>query len=304
MSKEVFIPFRPHSATLAVIDQANTIIAEYARQGFKLTVRQLYYQFVARDLLDENTLAEYRRLGSIIKNGRNGGLIDWDAIEDRTREVNTHASWDNPADIIESAASSYRNNPWAGQRYRAEVWIEKEALLGVIEDVCDEFRVPYYAHRGNDSTTLQYEAGKRFARFLDQGQIPLVLHLADHDPNGMDMTRDNEKRLALYARDDIEVRRLALNLDQVRQYSPPPNFVKEDDKRTKAYKDRFGTDECWELDALSPTVIADLIRIELEGMIDPARWRGSLAKEERGRKLLSLAADNWTKVEKLLGKQR
>jgi hypothetical protein len=64
---------------------------------------------------------------------------------------------------------------------------------------------------------------------LDQGLIPLVLHLADHDPNGIDMTRDNIERLALYAHTDIEVRRIALNMDQINRYRPPPSFVKEGD---------------------------------------------------------------------------
>jgi hypothetical protein len=184
---------------------------------------------------------------------------------------------------------------WRGQRYRPEVWIEKEALLGVIEGVCTELRVPYFAHRGNNSQTLQYQAGKRFARYLDLGLIPLVLHLADHDPNGIDMTRDNVERLALYARAPIEVRRIALSLDQVRQYIPPPNFVKEADTRTGGYRERFGTDECWELDALSPTVIANLIRTENEALIDPKRWRAAIASEERGRKQIAAVA----KVEKI-----
>jgi hypothetical protein len=121
----------------------------------------------------------------------------------------------------------------------------------VIEDVCTEFRVPYFAHRGNNSQTLQYEAGKRFAEFFDHGLIPVVLHLADHDPKGIDMTRDNRERLALYARDEVEVRRIALNMDQVRQHAPPPNFAKETDTLFGAYVERFGTEECWELDAPS-----------------------------------------------------
>ena len=180
------------------------------------------------------------------------------------------------------------------------MWIEKDALIGVIEGVCTELRVPYFAHRGNNSQTLQYQAGRRFAAYLDRGLIPLVLHLADHDPNGIDMTRDNIERLALYARADIEVRRIALNMDQVRRYSPPPSFVKEGDTRTTGYRERFGTDECWELDALSPAVIADLIRSEIEGLIDQRAWRAALASEQQGSELLAGVAKNWTKVEKLL----
>jgi hypothetical protein len=123
---------------------------------------------------------------------------------------------------------------------------------------------------------------------------PLVLHLADHDPNGIDMTRDNEERLKLYARRRIIVKRIALNMDQVRLHNPPANFVKEDDKRTAAYREQFGTDECWELDALAPTVITDLIRNAINGLIDQDRWRKAMAHEQRGRKLVADIAANWT----------
>jgi hypothetical protein len=302
MSTEVFIPYKPHTATLVVVDRANAIIDEYLDQDFKLTLRQLFYQFVARDYI-ENTMRQYKTLGRIIRNARDGGLIDWDAIEDRTREVHNHVFWDNSAHRIRSAARFYREDLWANQCYRPEVWIEKDALLNVVEGICTEYRVPYFAHRGNNSQTLQYQAGKRFAEYLDQGLIPIVLHLADHDPNGVDMSRDNEKRLVLYTRAPVEVRRIALNMDQVRQYSPPPNFVKDGDTRTSGYRERFGTDQCWELDALSPAVIADLIRTEVEALIEPRTWRKAQASERRGRKLLDAVAGNWSRVEKLLAKR-
>src|SRR6516165_5027467 len=285
MACELFIPWKPHAGTLAIVEQANTIIEEYLAQTFRLTLRQLFYQFVARALL-ENLFTQYKRLGNIIRNARDAGLIDWDAIEDRTRTVNTHAFWNSPSHIISDDAEVYREDLWKGQRYRPEVWIEKDALIGVIEGVCTELRVPYFAHRGNNSQTLQYQAGKRFAGYLDEGLIPLVLHLADHDPNGIDMTRDNIERLALYARAEIEVRRIPLNMEQVQRYSPPPSFVKEGDTRTTGYRERFGTDECWELDALSPAVIADLIRSEIEGLIDQRAWRAALASEQQGSELL------------------
>ena len=267
MSREVFIRWKPHAATLVVVEQANSIIEEYQAQGFALTLRQLFYQFVSRGQL-ENRRNEYKRLGIIVRNARDGGMVDWDAIEDRTREVNTHSAWGSPADVIRSAANSYQLDLWDAQRYRPEVWIEKDALLGVIEGVCTEYRV-------------------------------LVLHLADHDPSGIDMTRDNIERLRLYARDDIEVCRVALNMDQVEQYNPPPNFVKEKDSLTAAYREQFGTDECWELDALSPTVIAELIRKELVRLVEPKAWSKTTRREKRDHKLLEAVATNWAKVEKL-----
>jgi hypothetical protein len=291
MAREVFVPYRPQKATLAIVEQANTIIAEYLDQGLKLTLRQLFYQFVARALL-ENVFQNYKRLGRIVSDARDGGLIDWDAMEDRVREVHTHSAWDDPADMIDTAARWYAENLWRGQMYRPEVWIEKAALLGVVEGVCNELRVPYFATIGNSSQPLLYDAGKRFATYLDRGLTPLVLHLADHNPNGIDMTRDVMERLAHYTRADIEVRRIALNMDQVRAYAPPPNFVKESDARTPAYRAQFGTDDCWELDALSPTVIADLIRTEVEALIDQESWSEAQADEAANRDLLDRAAGN------------
>src|SRR5712671_3844681 len=299
MSHEAFVETKFHKSTLAVIQQANAIIAEYEAQGFTLTLRQLYYQFVARDLI-ENRQSEYKHLGGIIKDARRAGLIDWAAIEDRTREVHTHSSWDSPACIIDAVARQYREDPWQDQHYRPEVWIEKDALLGVIEGVCTEWRVPYFACRGNNSESLQYQAGKRFEEYLDEGLTPIVLHLGDHDPNGIDMTRDNRDRLAMFARQDIEVRRLALNMDQVERYRPPPNFAKETDSRYAAYVRQFGTTECWELDALAPTVIAGLVHAEVEALIDHDAWNAARPKKEQHRAALANASANWAEVEKFL----
>src|SRR5262249_31320020 len=193
-----FITNRFQRKTLVVIEQANAIIAEYEARGFVLTLRQLYYQFVARGLL-ENSQQSYKRLGVTVNDARQAGMIDWEAIEDRTRHLRTHDAWSDPADIIGSAAASYREDLWASQRYRPEVWIEKDALLGVIEGVCSEFRLPYFACRGNNAQSEQYKAGKRHAEHLAAGLQPIVLHLGDHGPNGLDMTRCNEEPLALFA---------------------------------------------------------------------------------------------------------
>jgi hypothetical protein len=170
--------------------------------------------------------------------------------------VNTHSAWASPRDILDSAAGSYREDLWAGQKYRPEVWIEKDALIGVVEGVCTHFRVPYFAIRGNVSQTLAHEAERRFEKYLDQGLTPIVLHLVDHDPTGIDMTRDLTGRLHLYAGEYVEVRRVALTIEQVEEYNPPPNPAKEKDSRFAKYAAQFGTDS-WELDALSPAVIAD-----------------------------------------------
>jgi hypothetical protein len=297
--KQKYQDVRFQAKTLALIEQANTILDEYAAQGFTMTLRQLFYQFVARDLI-ENTYANYKLVGRTVSDARLAGLIDWDSIEDRTRSLNTHSSWHDPAAIIRSAALSYREDIWKGQHYRPEVWIEKAALVGVVEPICNEYRVPYFATIGNNSQTEQREAGERFADHIANGLTPVVLHLGDHDPNGLDMTRDNRDRLTMFASNDIEVRRVALNMDQVEEYNPPPNFAKEADSRYADYVARYG-EKCGELDALAPPVLAGLIRDELAGMIDAAQWRKREAAERRNRAMLDKVAANWTLVKKAVG---
>jgi hypothetical protein len=114
------------------------------------------------------------------------------------------------------------------------------------------------------------------------------------------MTRDLRERLKRYARHKIEVRRIALTMEQVEEYQPPPNFVKEADARTGSYREQFDTDECWELDALSPTVIADLIRTEVKGLIEAKAWKRAEKQEQRGKKLLTSVSENWSDVESML----
>jgi hypothetical protein len=291
------VRFRP--ATLALIEHANRIIDEYQALGFTLTLRQLFYQFVSRPALGlENSVGDYKRLGRTVTDARRGGLIDWGAIEDRTRNVRSLPTWDDPSSIVSACAYQYREDVWANQIYRPEVWIEKDALTGVIEGVSEEFRAPWFSCRGNVSDSEMYAAGKRFERIVGQGQVPIVLHLGDHDPNGLDMTRDVQDRLAMFARQDIEVRRLALNLDQTAGL--PPNFAKETDSRYAAYVRRFEATDCWELDALAPNVISDLVRDELDNLIDPAAWASAIADENDNRSILTAAAGNWSLVKSAL----
>jgi hypothetical protein len=287
MPCELFLEQGFSVGSLLIIKQANEIIAEYQDQDFRLSLRQLFYQFVSRGLL-ANDQSQYRRLQHTLVNARNAGLVDWDAIEDRTRVLEEWTTFRNPAEAIDVVARQYREDPWLKQQYRPEVWIEKEALIGVIEDVCKEYLVPYLAHRGGNSASVMYEAGKRFAAILDHGQTPVVFHLADHDPTGIHMTEDTERRLEMYADEWIRVDRLGLTMAQVRRYRPPPNMAKESDTRYDEYRRQFGT-QCWELDALSPTVIADLIRTNLDNLIDQKLWQASLRKEQRNRATLEQA---------------
>jgi hypothetical protein len=280
-----------------MIVDAEDIINEFIDQGFKLTLRQLYYQFVARGLI-ENTERSYKNLGNLINKARMAGLLDWDAIEDRTRNIEKNSHWSNPQEIIRTAAKSFQLDKWKGQDFRAEVWIEKEALVSVIEDVCSELDVTYLACRGYMSQSEMYVAAKRLIKYNEDDLECVIVHLGDLDPSGIDMTRDIEDRLLTFGA-DVEVRRIALNRDQIDLYNPPPNPAKVSDTRYEAYCLEHG-DKSWELDALKPGVIVDLIRDEVEGILDIDMFNDRVEEEEKQVNYLKKVAKNWDKVVKAI----
>jgi hypothetical protein len=131
MPKICYAPKKFSEASAAKILIINQIIEEYMRQGFDLTLRQLYYQLVSRDYI-ANNVREYKNLGVLVSDARLAGLIDWNSIVDRVRSLQRVPSWNDPADIIKSAAYGYKIDFWQNQDFRPEVWIEKNALIGVI----------------------------------------------------------------------------------------------------------------------------------------------------------------------------
>jgi hypothetical protein len=297
MPRICYVKKRFRAEYLQMIRQANEIIAEYAAAGYDLTLRQLYYQFVARGLL-ENNMPNYKKLGNVVNDARLAGLIDWNHITDRTRGLESLSTWNTPASIVGACASQYRVDKWETQPYRVECWIEKEALAGVFERICNELRVPYLSCRGYTSQSEMWRAGMRLKDFVDGGQNVLILHFGDHDPSGIDMSRDITERLEMFM-GGVEFKRLALNMDQVNEYTPPPNPAKLTDTRATAYISRFG-DESWELDALEPQVLSDLVRHAVEDVMDEDAWQEQTEKEEEGKRLLGEVASNWDKITRKL----
>lgn len=296
--KICYIPKDFQKRSRAIIVAANDIIEQYQAQGFTLTLRQLYYQFVARDLIP-NSQQSYKNLGSVINDARLAGYIDWYAIEDRTRNLRGLTHWENPEEIIENSARGYQIDLWEDQPYRPEVWIEKDALVGVIERVCENNDVDYFACRGYNSQSEQWSAGQRILRRQRLGQTVVIIHLGDHDPSGINMSEDNLSRLSMFAEQRIELRRIALNMDQVTQYNPPPNPAKITDSRYERYIQEYGP-ECWELDALEPAVIENLIQAEIDSVRDQELWDASNERQEEEREQLQRIADNWTEINQWL----
>lgn len=272
MTKQCYMDKRFKADTLALIDTINEIVDEYEAEGYVLTTRQLYYQLVARDIIP-NTLQEYKRAAGIINDGKLAGLIDWDMLEDRTRSFVRRSRWDSPTSLIDACADQYHQDMWIGQSRRVFVIVEKEALVGVLERVCHRYDTPLLAARGYPSSTVLREfALSDVIPAMHEGQHGLILHLGDHDPSGIDMTRDLLERLRMFAGRSFDLKRIALNMSQVEELDPPENPAKSTDSRFASYLRQYGTSS-WELDALPPQYLDQLVSGHIEDVLDHGAWR-------------------------------
>lgn len=296
--KECFVKEKFTKVSLGRISLINQIIEEYQNQGFGLTLRQLYYQLVSRDIIPNNP-SEYDKIGYLVNKARRNGLIDWDAIEDRTRYLRWCNHFTGPGDAIHDTAMGYSIDLWDGQPNHLEVWCEKDAVIDIVGQACRKFDVDFMSCRGNCSTTEAYKAGKRLERKAREGKNPIILYLGDHDPNGLDMTRDIKERLEEYGRINIDIQRIALTIDQINQYALPPNPVKKTDTRCKSYIEKYG-ELSWELDALEPKVLVDLIETSIIKHLDMDAFKARECQEREERDFLLKAANQWSSITQFL----
>lgn len=312
------------------LELINTIIEEYQQEGYVLTLRQLYYQLVSRDVVP-NTPAEYEKLSVLLKEGRMGGIVDWNAIEDRLRKPSTPSSWESPMALLIAAANQFALPRMKGQGTYIEVWVEKDALSGVLERVTAPYHIPIMVNRGYSSASAMHDA---YERFMSQIKYPgtakkiRILYLGDFDPSGIDMLRDVEGRICEFflgrfgafekfvvsctvrgkpgkksclhfphlwkkickekLNIDFAIVPIALTKEQIDEYQPPPNPAKRTDTRFNKFEANHG-DTSWEVDALRPEVLNEILTTAIEEHIDRELFDSIKSEEWQGHlKLLSL----------------
>jgi len=280
--KKRFVTKAFREESLLRIAVANEIITTYLGMGLRLTLRQLYYQFVAHHGLP-NTERSYKGLAGLMSDARLAGLVDWDAIEDRGREPDTPSEWDGLPSLVESALRAYRLPRWEDQDYYAELWVEKQALAGVLSPLARNHHVTLMVNKGYSSTSAMYESSRRFRSHENKKLV--LFYLGDHDPSGEDMVRDIRDRMEIFGVFDLKVEKLALTMAQVQQYQPPPNPAKLTDPRAGRYIAEHG-DSSWEVDALDPNTLADLINEAFEEVIDRDAMDEVIEREEEGKRKL------------------
>jgi len=321
----------PQPKAQAIIDYANDVCERYARQGLDLTLRQVYYQFISADLLP-NTEKSYNSLGNTLSKARMAGMLDWDYITDRGRVGAPGLTRDStPDEHVMRAVNWHSLDIWSTQETRVEVWVEKDALSQVIEQAASPLGADTFACKGYVSSSAMWQAAQRFSEYALNGQKVVIVHLGDHDPSGIDMTRDIKERLSRFMAGDfltergyygdeiagylgkgttqhtmegvldwaseayeltgeaLTIERIALNMDQIRQYTPPPNPAKVTDSRAKDYIERYGR-QSWELDALDPSILNNLIQTAIRGHLDVEKFNERVRQQEAERDLIREAA--------------
>lgn len=298
----------------------NEIIKEYQAQDLVLTLRQLYYQLVSRDVIP-NKQSEYAKLSTLLKEGRMGGIVDWDAIEDRLRKPYTPASFETPQEIIEAAHKQYRKDRMRGQDTYIEVWVEKDALSGVLKRVTSQYGVPILVNRGYSSCSSMFDSYNRFKDSMDDKSKTVILYLGDYDPSGIDMIRDIKERtrefflrhfiheieseaaaeqepsvrsnnFIIWFDNYFEIVPIALTRAQIDKYDPPENPAKRTDPRAKEFIKKHGSSS-WEVDALRPEVLNSILKNNIEKRIDLSIYEDILEEEKEDRNNLEKIKDNY-----------
>jgi hypothetical protein len=246
-----------HKKTLMIIETARGILSEHR----PMTVRQVFYQLVSRQVI-ENTKGSYAGISNILVTARQEGIIPWDQIDDRLRRPRTVSMWDGLADFAETAINVYKRNVWATQENIIEVWLEKDALSGIFEDVLNPYGVALNVGRGYDSWTSIHNAALRYGN----GENVVILYFGDFDPSGEDMIRSLQQRLAFF-RTRPEIIKKALTHEDIKTYSLPPDFTKKTDTRAKDFIKKHG-DISVELDALPIDVLKQRIIEGVESYMD------------------------------------
>lgn len=254
-----------HRKSQALLAQVQKIISEY---DFALTLRQIYYQLVARQIIP-NQQRYYMKLSRLCVIGRDEGLLSEDAFADRLRQVDKPSSWLDLADFMDTVREAYRKDKWADQDCYIEIWTEKDALRGVITPITHYYDVSLLVVRGQVSRTAIYESYSRFAKKMKDGKDCYLYYFGDFDPSGLSIYHSLAERLEAFgvAGRFINFERVALTPEQIQAYNLPQDPGKATDPNFKRFVSEYG-DNVVELDSLPPDVLRGLVKHYISASLD------------------------------------
>lgn len=260
------------------------------------TIRQLFYQLLPTGLI-ANSRHGYQRvsLALVMAKARNDGRVPFDYIVDRSRPEYTPNVFTDAANYARVVKRGYRKDYWSTQPEYVELWAEKDAIVGSIQDLTEELGITVRVGRGFLSTTKAHEIAEHFESF----DKPItVFYLGDHDPSGRAIESDLYKRILNYGTYDgfdFDLRRLAIHKADITKFRLPPLRIKDGDSRSTSFRKKYGT-ECVELDALPPTELRKRIRDAVEDLTDLELWSKSVAVEKAELASIRDFADKWSAI--------
>ncbi|MHB1420472.1 MAG: hypothetical protein ACYCX4_12970 [Bacillota bacterium] len=244
--------------TLDLISAAHQVLQEYN----PMTLRQVYYQLVSRHVID-NKRSEYQKLSSALVKARQEGIIPWEWVEDRVRQPRTVNMWRDLPDFMDTVRKAYRRDVWSTQPQYVEVWLEKDALSGIFSDITKEYGITLVVGRGYNSWSAFKDAEARFLRY---NRPVSILYFGDFDPSGEDIVRALDESINFFGISPT-IEKVALTMQDIRDYNLPPDFAKKTDSRAKVFIKQYG-DVAVELDALPLPVLQAKIKDSIEANID------------------------------------
>jgi hypothetical protein len=262
-----------------------------AEETKPITGRGIGYKLLAAGLI--GGMDEMPKVYRALVVAREDGDIPWDWIVDETRDLELIATWMNPGHCADGFY--YRRDLWQTQPKRVEVWSEKGTVRGVIWPILARFGVGFRVLHGFNSATCMWNASQN-----GHDDRPLVaLYIGDWDPSGMCMSeRDIPERIARYGGNHVEFRRIALTAEQTQSLRPFSVETKRRDPRYAWFKQNYG-DECWELDAMDPRHLRELVEGGINTLIDRAAWDRQEALQKREKLSIETQLRWWANYEAL-----
>jgi hypothetical protein len=274
----------PKIAQVIWVGWFKEVLAEY---NFPITIRQLYYRMVSDPYnFIENNKWNYGRVLERTAQARKEGTLDWRVFEDTERREISGDDIDRGTSdefiktikgLIKECQDSYSMSMWATQPKYIEVWVEKNALAGIVSKVAKRYKVLTFPSRGYGSITKRKERAEEIATLPNEEKK--VLYFGDFDPSGIDFDRVLEADLEL---EGVKFKRIALWDYQAIDYQFNPNPVKETDTRTKAYVEKYG-EHCWELDCLPIADLEEMVGRAIKKEIDWDIWKKRVEEIEKNK---------------------
>ena len=257
-----------------------------------MTVRQVFYQLVARGVIEKTERQYQKTVIRLMTEMRLSGTLPYDQVVDESRHVRITQTYDNIRDAIEQTADFYRRSALAQSDAYVEIWSEKDALAGAMTDVCDEYDVPLMVSRGMPSLTFLHGSAQEIKRAADHGKRSFIYQFGDHDPSGVLIPQTIARHLTGMCKrlgcSPPTVKRVALTEAQIRRYRLPTRPTKRDGN---THADNFVGNSV-ELDALPPRTLRDIVRKVIEQHVSPRQTEALRAAEDSERKLLRMWGRN------------